>query len=64
MATLNNFKTLNEKELATVEGGLGYRWRCSDGTVSAWHMFRGTAQTNADNHEALYPGVVCRVYHD
>lgn len=63
MATLNNFKTLNEQELATVEGGWGYRWRCSDGFVSSWHMFYNTARTNAENHEDLY-GTVCRVYND
>ncbi|AIA67625.1 TPA: ComC/BlpC family leader-containing pheromone/bacteriocin [Streptococcus equi subsp. zooepidemicus] len=60
--TIEQFSTMTADMLAGVEGGWGYRWRCTDGYTSAWHLLRDTAQENADNHMILYPGTVCRVY--
>lgn len=34
MATLNNFKTLNEQELATVEGGIPAGWYSPFASIS------------------------------
>ncbi|MFS9027920.1 bacteriocin [Streptococcus cristatus] len=58
---MSQFEVMDEDMLTAIEGGWGYVWRCSDGYVSAKHVFRFTAQENADNHVALYGGV-CRVY--
>ncbi|MEQ9810916.1 ComC/BlpC family peptide pheromone/bacteriocin [Streptococcus jiangjianxini] len=49
-------KKLTEEEMMIVQGGVGYRWRCNDGTVSAWHLFYRTAQDNANAHMVNYPG--------
>ncbi|MGV3010414.1 ComC/BlpC family peptide pheromone/bacteriocin [Streptococcus thoraltensis] len=56
-------KKLTEEEMMIVQGGVGYHWRCNDGTVSAWHLFYRTAQDNANAHMVNYPGSICSVYH-
>lgn len=47
-------KKVTETEMMHVHGGAGYFWRCSCGYKSAWHMYKNTAQTNANNHTAIY----------
>lgn len=58
---IEQFEVINSEKLAAVEGGVGYKWRCSDGFTSAWHMFRNTAQTNANNYMLRNRGVFCTV---
>lgn len=64
--SLEQFVTLNPTDLASVEGGWGYVWKCTkDGKQtysSAWHGLYSTAARNAQNHMDLYPGSICRVY--
>jgi bacteriocin-like protein len=57
------FETINNQALSTIEGGLGYRWACSDGTKSAWHAKKATAQANANSYMKIHRGVVCSVFH-
>lgn len=59
--TMKQFNVLNADALAAVEGGWGYRWRCNNGKTSAWHMFRDTAQSNANNYMLRNPGTICTV---
>ncbi|KXT74284.1 hypothetical protein STRDD10_01034 [Streptococcus sp. DD10] len=61
MANVKDFTVLTNEELATVSGGWGYTWGCSDGHTSAWHLFRNTAQQNADTYARVH-GVICGVY--
>ncbi|HEP1835259.1 TPA: ComC/BlpC family peptide pheromone/bacteriocin [Streptococcus suis] len=64
--TMEQFNMLNADTLATIEGGgifIGFRWVCTDGKKSAWHMFKGTAQDNANNYMLRNPGVTCTVDH-
>ncbi|NGL84031.1 ComC/BlpC family peptide pheromone/bacteriocin [Streptococcus equi] len=63
---LEQFVVLNPTELAAVEGGWGYIWKCTQNGKptysSAWHGLYHTAAQNAQNHMDLYPGSICRVY--
>lgn len=61
--SLKKFDVMNEDTLAGIIGGAGYTWQCSDGKKSNWHLFRGTAASNALSYQATHPGVTCSVFH-
>ncbi|MCK1221403.1 ComC/BlpC family peptide pheromone/bacteriocin [Streptococcus uberis] len=58
------FTQISDENLAKIEGGVGYRWHCSDGFSSAWHAFRKTAENNARGYEKIHRGVTCSVMYD
>ncbi|RCW15953.1 hypothetical protein CAC02_10775 [Streptococcus gallolyticus] len=60
--TFEQFNTLSDAELARIEGGAGYTWQCSDGKVSNWHLFRGTAVDNMKAYQKI-SGATCSVFH-